>query len=70
MQSGWVRFFKCKDCDCVYIGQTSRVLKTRVKEHAKAIETLDDNSLLTKHHMLHSHQINLASVEIIDRSSA
>ena len=61
---------KCKDCDCVYIGQTSRTLKTRVKEHAKAIATLDENSLLAKHHMLHSHQINLANVEIIDRSSA
>ena len=67
---GIVYKIKCKDCDCVYIGQTSRALKTRVKEHAKAIETLDDNSLLAKHHMLHSHRINLASVEIIDRSSA
>ena len=60
----------CNDCDCVFIGQTSRALKTRVKEHAKAIETLDENSLLAKHHMLHSHGINLASVEIMDRSSA
>ena len=32
---------KCKDCDCVFVGQTSRTLKTRVKEHAKAIATLD-----------------------------
>ena len=61
---------KCKDCDCVYIGQTSRALKTRVKEHAKAIATLDENSLLAKHHMHHRHQIDLASVEIVDRSSA
>jgi len=49
---------------------TSRALKTRVKEHAKAIATLDENSLLAKHHMRHSHQIDLASVEIVDRSSA
>ena len=27
-------------------------------------------SLLAKHHMLHSHQIDLTSVEIVDRSSA
>ena len=58
---------KCKDCDCVYIGQTSRALKTCVKEHAKAIATLDENSLLA---MRHSHQIDLASVEIVDKSSA
>ena len=61
---------KCKDCGCVYIGQTLRALKSRVKEHAKAIAILDENSLLAKHHMLHSHQIDLMSVEIVDKSSA
>ena len=61
---------KCKGCDCVYIGQRSRALETRVKEHAKAIATLDENSLLAKHHMHHSHQIDWASVKIVDRSSA
>ena len=54
---------ECKDCDCVYVGQTSRV-----KEHAKAIATLDENSLLAKHYMLHSHEIDLENVEIVDRS--
>ena len=63
-------YAKCKDCDCVYISQTSCALKTRVKEHAKAIATLDENSLLAKHHMRHGHQIDLASVEIVGRSSA
>ena len=67
---GIVYKIKCKDCDCVYVGQTSRALKTRVKEHAKAIATLDKNSLLAKHHMLNGHQIDLESVEIVDRSSA
>ena len=71
MEALYVRLKRsCKDCDCVYIGQTSRALKTRVKEHAKAIATLDENSLLAKHHMRRSHQIDLASVEIVDRSSA
>ena len=42
------------------------LLKTRVKEHTKAIATLDENSLLAKHHMLHSHQTDLESVEIVD----
>ena len=40
-----------------------------MKEHAKAIATLDKNSLLAKHHMLHSHQIDLENVKIVDRSS-
>ncbi len=55
---------KCKDCVCVYVGEASRALKTRVKEHQKAIATLDKNSLLTKHHMPNAHQIDLESVEI------
>ena len=32
---------RCKSCDSVYVGQTPRALKTRVKEHAKVIATLD-----------------------------
>ena len=67
---GVVYKIKCKDCDSVYVGQTSRALKTRVKEHTKAIATLDKNSLLAKHHVFHGHQIDLENVEIIDRSSA
>ncbi|XP_068717228.1 uncharacterized protein [Montipora capricornis] len=65
---GIVYKIKCKDCDCVYVGQASRARKTRVKEHAKAIATLDENSLLAKHHMLHSHEIDLENVETVDRS--
>jgi len=60
---GIVYKVKCKDCDCVYVGQSSRALKTRMKEHAKAIATLDKNSLLAK------HQIDLENIEIVDRSS-
>jgi len=60
---------KCKDFDCVYVGPTSHALKTRVKEHAKTRATLDKNSL-AKHRMLHNHQIDLESVEIVDKSSA
>ena len=50
-------------------GQTSRALKTRVKEHSKAIATLDRNSLLPKHHILNNHQIDLQSVRIVEGSS-
>ena len=32
---------RCKSCDSVYVGQTPRALKTRVKGHAQAIATLD-----------------------------
>jgi len=52
---------------CVWL--TSRALKTRVKEHAKAIATLDKNSLLAQHHVLHQHEIDLELVDIIDRTN-
>ena len=61
---------KCKDHDCVYISQTSRALKTRVKQHTKAIATLNENSSLAKQQVPHRHQIDSESVEIVDRSSA
>ena len=38
-----------RDCDSVFVGHTLRALKTRVKEHTKALATLDENSLLDKH---------------------
>ena len=41
-----------------------------MKEHTNALATLHENSLLAKHHMLYSHQIDLESVEIVERSSA
>ena len=41
-----------------------------MKEHRKAIATLDENSLLAKHHMFHSHQMDLETAEIVDRSLA
>ena len=46
-----------------------RAKKTSVKEHAKAITTLDKNSLLAQHHMLHQYEIDLEGDEIIDRSA-
>ena len=65
---GIVYKIRCKDCDSVYVGETSHALKTRVKEHAKAIATLDEKPFLAKHHTLHSHEIDLENVKIVDRS--
>lgn len=53
----------------VFTSVRHRALKTRVKEHTKAIATWDGNSLLDKHHMWYNHQIDLMNVEIVDRSS-
>ena len=34
---GVIYKIKCKNCDSVYYGQTSRALKTSVKKHSKAV---------------------------------
>jgi putative NIF3 family GTP cyclohydrolase 1 type 2 len=33
----------CKDCDSIYIGETSRDKKTRMKEHQNNIKNMDHN---------------------------
>ena len=59
----------CKDCDKVYIGQTSRALRSRTREHKRAIFTGDRNSLLAQHCIKHNHDFDLDDVKIIDRCS-
>ena len=40
---------KCKRCDCVYIGETSRNAYTRGKEHASDVNNRRENSPLYTH---------------------
>jgi len=37
----------CKNCDASYVGQTGRILKTRIKKHKNHKETLEN---IRKHH--------------------
>ena len=46
---GTVYKIECNDCAAVYIGQTSRALKTRTKEHSKAAGSFDKNPQLDQH---------------------
>lgn len=69
LSTGVVYKIKCKDCEKVYIGQTSRALKTRTKEHKRAVITGDKNSLLAQHCAQNSHEFDLDDVQIVDRCS-
>ena len=40
---GVVYKIKCEDCDSVYFGQTSRALKSRMKEHTKSLSNTGRN---------------------------
>ena len=55
-----------KHGDKVYIGQTSRALKSRTREHKRAIFTGDRNSLLTQHYIKNNHDFDLDDIKIID----
>ena len=69
LSTGVIYKINCKDCHKVYIGQTSRALRSRTREHKRAIFTGDMNSLLTKHCLTNNHNFDLDDVKIIDRCS-
>ena len=48
---------KCKDCEGCYIGQTSRNLETRYKEHKRHVKNKDLNkSAVAAHFWSHKHK--------------
>ena len=57
----------CNNCNAVYIGQTSRALRTRMPVHSRAIATLDRNSLLVKHTQHTGYDFDLDNVTIVDK---
>ena len=69
LSTGVVYKISCKDCEKVYIGQTSRALKSRTREHKRAVFTGDKNSLLAQHCAQTNHDFNFDDVEIVDRCS-
>ena len=55
----------CQNCTFVYIGQTKRDLKTRIKEHQRAIKfQRPEKSALCQHSMENDHLIDRSEVKI------
>ena len=42
-----VYIIHCKSCDGKYVGETKRLLKTRVREHSYEVETIGDDMPFT-----------------------
>ena len=60
----------CKTCSSVYIGQTGRLLKTRVDEHKTAVKyARTEESVVAEHVWVHNHQVDFQSVSILARES-
>ena len=56
----------CKDCNKVYIGQTKRYLKSRVKEHKdNYTKHPREHTALKKHQIDHSHRFDSDNVKIL-----
>ena len=55
----------CLDCDRVYIGETSRMKETRMKEHKANIRTLATKSELVEHILTHKHQFDFMNTQTL-----
>jgi hypothetical protein len=53
---------KCDNCECTYIGQTTRKLTERIKEHRRFNSS---NTALTKHLRDKNHSISLQNAEML-----
>jgi hypothetical protein len=59
----------CKNCDSVYIGETSRDKTTRMREHQKNIKTNDPNSKVATHANINGHELDFGNVMIPGKES-
>jgi len=58
----------CKDCNASYVGQTSRLLRTRITEHKNHINrNTTVHSVITDHRISLSHEFDWDNAEILDR---
>ena len=67
-RSGVIYQIPCRDCDKSYIGQTGRTLLQRIKEHQRAVKTMNtDNSALAEHAWSEHHHIAWEDATVLDQ---
>ena len=57
----------CCDCDASYVGQTSRKLIIRSKDHASDCKFKRDRSVLHEHIANTNHKIDFNNIKILDQ---
>jgi len=55
----------CVQCDASYVGQTRKLLKTRIDEHRSQRNT-NQSSVITEHRLKFLHDFDWDNVEILD----
>ena len=55
----------CRDCEKVYIGESGRDLKVRMKEHMKDIENMKEESAVANHVKESNHFFDFENAEIM-----
>ena len=68
--SGVVYKVHCNDCEKCYIGETGRMVKTRMKEHKQDAENKKENvSGLSQHIRQTKHKMKFNEVQILNREN-
>ena len=65
-KTGVVYKINCVDCDASYVGQTKRLLKTRIDEHKKHINKNSTQKSVITDHRLNNHEFDWDNVKILD----
>ena len=58
----------CKNCSCSYIGETSKKVGDRLKEHKRNITTAYEQSQIFQHIRDSGHTFNFKEVQVIQQS--
>jgi len=67
-QSNVVYKISCLHCNATYVGQTRRLLKTRIEEHRSHIKRItNQSSVITEHRVKYGHDFDWNNVEILDK---
>jgi len=58
----------CLHCNATYVGQTRKLLKTRIEEHRSHIKrNTSQSSVITEHRVKYGHDFDWNNVEILDK---
>ena len=54
----------CKDCPCVYIGETGRTLEKRLSKHRTSVKKNDPKNGIAVHTWENQHQVNWEAASV------